>query len=507
MATANTNAQGYANDAKNAANTATDTKLGNYYTKTQTDSQISQTATSITTSVSETYETKTDASDKLATANTNAQGYANTALTTARSEITQLSNKVAVKVNSSGRLVTAELGVDPASSTSYVKVKADDLDIIANGNLQLTAKTLGIDSTYFKVSSTGVVTATSGTIGGWVIESNLLSSTYTSGGNSYMAYMQPFNGSSTARTAFGIKNVVNGTTSYPFVVRYSGKLEATGADISGTITTSALTATGGIVGGWSVSSDKLYGGSSDYYCAMLKPTSTAKYSFVSGASNTTYDDAAFRVLPTGTLITKTIYVTSSTGNDISSLLNKKHGIWMYGTASGSSIWFEDASKQGLHATMILTGGTGAISCKSLQCSGTKNRVVQTEDYATRLLYCYEMPTPMFGDVGEGKIAEDGKCYVWLDSTFSETIKTESYQVFLQKYGQGECYVTERTKRYFIVEGEPGLKFGWELKARQAGFENERLENYIEPEIPKDTIDYAEEAIKHIITIKDEREVA
>lgn len=419
------------------------------------------------------------------------------------SQLTQLSGKIAVKVNSSGRLVTADLGVDPASSTSYVKVKADDIDIISNGNIQLTGKSIGISSTYFSVGTDGTISATKGTVGGWKITSTDIydASADTSGSTGAGI------GKNGTTYAFWAGADYTSRNSAPFRVDHGGQLIASNATITGTVTTSNLTATGGTVGGWSVSSDKLYGGSSDYYCAMLKPTSTAKYSFVSGASNTTYDDAAFRVLPTGTLITKTIYVTSSTGNDISSLLNKKHGIWMYGTASGSSIWFEDASKQGLHATMILTGGTGAISCKSLQCSGTKNRVVQTEDYATRLLYCYEMPTPMFGDVGEGKIAEDGKCYVWLDSTFSETIKTESYQVFLQKYGQGECYITERTKRYFIVVGEPGLKFGWELKARQAGYENERLENYVEPEPPKEEYSYPDEAIKHIITIKDEREVA
>ena len=168
---------------------------------------------------------------------------------------------------------------------------------------------------------------------------------------------------------------------------------------------------------------------------------------------------------------------------------------------------EFSSTPGFHATMIFTGSSGAISCRQLSCSGTKKRIVKTEDYGTRSLYCYETPTPMFGDIGEGKIAEDGKCYIWLDSTFSETIKTESYQVFLQKYGQGECYVSERNKRYFVVEGTEGIVFGWEIKARQRDYENERLENFIEPEIPKDTIDYAEEAIKHFNALRDERMVA
>ena len=152
--------------------------------------------------------------------------------------------------------------------------------------------------------------------------------------------------------------------------------------------------------------------------------------------------------------------------------------------------------------------TGAVTIRGdLYVYGSKNRVVETKDYGDKLLYCYETPSPMFGDIGEGKIAEDGKCYVWLDSTFSETIKTESYQVFLQKYGQGECYVTERTPRYFVVEGSPNMAFGWELKARQAGFENLRLESHYKEQDDTSSKDYGEYAIDHLNEIRNEREVA
>lgn len=47
---------------------------------------------------------------------------------------------------------------------------------------------------------------------------------------------------------------------------------------------------------------------------------------------------------------------------------------------------------------------------------------------------------MFGDIGEGTIDETGKCYVYIDDVFAETIDTEvQYQVFLQKYGENERY--------------------------------------------------------------------
>lgn len=114
-------------------------------------------------------------------------------------------------------------------------------------------------------------------------------------------------------------------------------------------------------------------------------------------------------------------------------------------------------------------------------TGTKNRVVDTKDYSNRRLYSYETASPMFGDIGEGKLDENGTCYIWLDPILVKTINTDHYQVFIQAYGMGECFVAERHGAFFIVEGTPGLAFGWELKAKQAGYESVRLgrdfENY------------------------------
>ena len=112
--------------------------------------------------------------------------------------------------------------------------------------------------------------------------------------------------------------------------------------------------------------------------------------------------------------------------------------------------------------------------------GTKSRVVQTDQYADRLLYCYETPSPMFGDVGEGVIGVDGMCYVAIDPVFAQTIATNAYQVFLQRYGDGDCYVKERRGGWFVVSGTPGLSFGWEIKAKQRDYDQRRLERNDEP---------------------------
>lgn len=110
-------------------------------------------------------------------------------------------------------------------------------------------------------------------------------------------------------------------------------------------------------------------------------------------------------------------------------------------------------------------------------TGTKNRAAKTEDYGERLLYCYETPSPMFGDLGSGTIGGDGLCYVEIDDVFGETARTDiAYQVFLQKCGAGDLWVAEKRPTHFVVEGTPGLRFDWELKARQTGYETERLED-------------------------------
>lgn len=143
---------------------------------------------------------------------------------------------------------------------------------------------------------------------------------------------------------------------------------------------------------------------------------------------------------------------------------------------------------------------------SFSCLGTKSRKVPTDQYSERLLYCYETPTPMFGDIGEGAIADDGKCFIWLDPVFAQTITTDQYQVFLQKYGSGDCWVAERKSGYFVVEGTPGLAFGWEIKAKQLGFDQRRLDNANAPfSVPYQ--DYGETAAQHIQDIMKERDIS
>lgn len=111
----------------------------------------------------------------------------------------------------------------------------------------------------------------------------------------------------------------------------------------------------------------------------------------------------------------------------------------------------------------------------LKVSGTKSRSVLTVDYDEQLFYCYEMSTPFFGDIGESVISDDGTCMIDIDDIFQESANVGiKYYVFLQREGKGDCWVAEKEQNYFIVKGTPGLKFSFEIKARQAQYEHMRF---------------------------------
>lgn len=122
---------------------------------------------------------------------------------------------------------------------------------------------------------------------------------------------------------------------------------------------------------------------------------------------------------------------------------------------------------------------GTLSGSNLSISGSKNCVQETKNFGKRLVNAYETADYLFGDVGESKI-EDGECIVYLDDIFKETISTDyEYQVFITKYGKGDIWVSERNVDYFVVQAENDISFGWEIKAKRKGYENYRLEEYVE----------------------------
>ena len=156
------------------------------------------------------------------------------------------------------------------------------------------------------------------------------------------------------------------------------------------------------------------------------------------------------------------------------------------------------------ASLVMSGASiEARGNFSVATGYSKNKILQTDNYGERALYCYETPSPFYGDIGEGEIGADGVAYIWLDPIFAETIKTEQYQVQLQAYGQGECYVAERAGAYFKVVGTAGLPFGWELKAKQGDLGDKRLDAHGNEFTPPQSR-YGDLAAEHIAGIHEGR---
>lgn len=152
---------------------------------------------------------------------------------------------------------------------------------------------------------------------------------------------------------------------------------------------------------------------------------------------------------------------------------------------------EDANG-GFYAIGNGLGKGSHVTAKGIYTSGTKNRIVDTENYGQRLQYCYEMPSPFFGDIGKAETDENGLCYVQIDDIFGETVlRNDKYNVFLQKEGCGDLWIEEKTADYFLVKGTPNLSFSWELKAKQADYTLERLEKNETPYEKEPELDYSE----------------
>ena len=202
---------------------------------------------------------------------------------------------------------------------------------------------------------------------------------------------------------------------------------------------------------------------------------------------------------------ETMYMVGNNIYAINHSLHLSGGYW-----GANSVSLDLGGVNGVDGNIYLDGGLFQVECPTtiygdftVTLGHTKSKVINTDQYSDRLLYCYETPAPLFGDVGEAVISEDGLCYVSIDPIFAQTITTDYYQVFLQRYGTGDCWVQERKCGWFVVAGTPGLAFGWEIKGKQADVDQRRLDRNDEKfTIPSQT--YGEDAANHIKELYEER---
>lgn len=168
-------------------------------------------------------------------------------------------------------------------------------------------------------------------IAGWEIKSSYLGKRGSLSGTPYLAFMQARETPTGNGGVFGLRTGTEGNYSFPFIVRYNGTVEATNAIIEGTITTAALTATGGTIGGWTIGTSGLSKGTTfdnrDYEVGMWSPatpqsTTPAFYvGYPTGVGSAW--EYVFKVDYSGKLIATNAEITGNiTGSTITSSVDK-----------------------------------------------------------------------------------------------------------------------------------------------------------------------------------------
>jgi len=162
------------------------------------------------------------------------------------------------------------------------------------------------------------------------------------------------------------------------------------------------------------------------------------------------------------------------GNVTSENLTSKGEVYFY---QGCTIQ-DDLLVKGDHAGF----NNNATVNGNFRVYGDKQCVQRTENYGNRGFYAYETGESYLGDLGFGQLI-NGTCKVELDPIIKESINTDSYyHVFISKYDQGDIWVQECNKDYFIVKGNNDMRFSWEIKGKRRGHEGKRLELVKMPEL-------------------------
>lgn len=113
---------------------------------------------------------------------------------------------------------------------------------------------------------------------------------------------------------------------------------------------------------------------------------------------------------------------------------------------------------------------------NLSVGGTKNRAVKTDNYGTIAMNAVESASPVFADLGSGRIGDDGTCCIMLDCIFQETIEeAHEYYFFVSGTSGSECICARKEKSYVVIVGEAGAAFDWILYGKQKGYAMTRME--------------------------------
>lgn len=268
----------------------------------------------------------------------------------------------------------------PWVKSTGIEINGNNLTIGAEGSLvlqsnagitlqtgakfEVASKNFAIDE-YGNVAMTGKITATSGTIGGLTIQETTLSDLNNTANN--------------ANT--NVNNVINGTTAVKKLQTPTISIDGNNMTIaaggvlslnSGTFTVSsgnfsidangAMTAKSGQIGGWTISTDRLYAGSGTSYVAL---NTNASYPAI-WAGNATYSSAPFRVDRDGSVYITSLYTLQEDGTPTK--MDLRSNYWKMDSAYSHAV--KTLSVENGTLTIALYNGT-TVNFNKADLSGLK----------------------------------------------------------------------------------------------------------------------------------------
>jgi hypothetical protein len=148
-------------------------------------------------------------------------------------------------------------------------------------------------------------------------------------------------------------------------------------------------------------------------------------------------------------------------------------------------YFENDTTASSTAPVLVTvGGNVGGACMfdvsgDMYCSGSKSAVVPVDNGARKVaLYAVESPKNWFEDFGSGRLS-NGSAVIELESTYAQTVNTQSYHVFLTPNGDSKgLYVSQKSAGGFEVREQGGgtssIEFDYRIVAERRGFESIRM---------------------------------
>lgn len=389
------------------------------------------------TTVSSTYVTKTalnSVDDKFANYSTTTQ---------VNSAITQSANSVLTTVSSNyATKASLELKVDKDKLISEINASADVITLKSNRFV--------LDSTNAKIAADGTVNFTGGTIGGWNISSTKLSG---SAGLQSISINKPSSTSTKVISIDHIDTTAAATYVDDFYVTADGKLNAynkviidgSGKDVGSYI----------LMETWGNSGDKFQTKTTglEYYTLDLTNRNYIKIQpegiYFGNENESTHRGAVFLGSTNNIVSTFNQYQVQNENGVIKGWLSDK----VFTMQDG---WNNDA---------IYADWNG-----NFKCTGTKNRIVQTDNFGTVAMNAFETAGAYFADVCSGEIASDGKCVVYLNRKFIETIDCDcEYQILITAVNKKSNLYVVKEREFFTVFGESETYFDCMIIARQKGY--------------------------------------